>query len=133
MKTEIYKLTLGTPEKFVPSRFAPAQKVPVREISAKDAPEIKFSVSHRGCRIVFPLSQTARIYGFGLQLKAFNHRGNKITCRVNADPRSASGDSHAPVPFFVTDEGWGMYVDTARNAVFQCGSELNTGSAANER
>lgn len=132
MKTEIYKLTLGTPEKFVPSRFAPAQKVPVREISAKDAPEIKFSVSRRGCRIVFPLSQTARIYGFGLQLKAFNHRGNKITCRVNADPRSASGDSHAPVPFFVTDEGWGMYVDTARNAVFQCGSELNTGSAANE-
>ena len=55
MKTEIYKLTLGTPEKFVPSRFAPAQEVPVREISEKDAPEIKFSVSRRGCRIVFPL------------------------------------------------------------------------------
>lgn len=26
MKTEIYKLTLGTPEKFVPSRFAPPRR-----------------------------------------------------------------------------------------------------------
>lgn len=130
MKTEIYKLTLGTPEKTVPTAFAPASQLPVTEITADAVPELRFSVSRRGCRIVFPLSQAVKIYGFGLQLKGFNHRGNKITCRVNADPRSASGDSHAPVPFFVTDEGWGMFVDTARNAVFQCGSELNTGSAA---
>lgn len=129
MKTEVYKISFGIPEKFVPTRFAPSSNIGIREISAEKVPQIRFSVSQRGCKLVFSLSQTVRIYGFGLQLKAFNHRGSKITCRVNADPRSASGDSHAPVPFLVTDEGWGMYVDTARNAVFQCGSELNTGIA----
>ncbi len=122
--------TYGTPEKFVPSKFAPAPKCDIIEISPEKAAEISFSVSKRGCKLVFPLKPETKIYGFGLQLKGFNHRGNKLALRVNADPRSTSGDSHAPVPFFVTSDGWGMYIDTARSAVFQCGSELNTGMRA---
>jgi len=127
MNTTLYKITYGTPEAFVPTRFAPASRIPVQEVDAASVPEITFSVSRRGCKLTLPLTAATQLSGFGLQLRAFKHRGNKITCRVNADPRSASGDSHAPVPFFVTNEGWGMYVDTARNAVFQCGSDRNTG------
>lgn len=97
------------------------------EVKPENASQVRFSVSERGCRLIFPLGRDTQIFGFGLQLKAFNHRGNKLSLRVNADPRSASGDSHAPVPFFVTNEHWGMYIDTARNAVFQCGSEMNSG------
>lgn len=127
MKASLFKITFGTPEAFVPTRFAPPSRVPVKEIDAAAVPEIDFSVSRRGCKLVLPLTAATQLYGFGLQLRSFKHRGNKITCRVNADPRSTSGDSHAPVPFFVTNEGWAMYVDTARNAVFQCGSDRNTG------
>lgn len=130
MKATLCKITYGTPEDFVPSRFAPSPKLPVRTLSPDSVPEITFSVSRRGCRLTLPLTAQTKIYGFGLQLNAFDHRGNKITCRVNADPRSASGDSHAPVPFFVTNEGWGLYADTARSAVFQCGSDLNTGRSS---
>ncbi len=127
MKANICKITFGTPEACVPSRFAPSPRIPIREVKPEAAKEIEFSVSRRGCKLVLPLTANTQLYGFGLQLRAFKHRANKITCRVNADPRSASGDSHAPVPFFVTNEGWGLYVDTARNAVFQCGSDRNIG------
>ncbi len=61
------------------------------------------------------------IYGLGLQLKSLRHNGAKKTVRPNADPRSNSGDSHAPVPFFVTTDGFGIYIDTARYAEFYFG------------
>ena len=41
--------------------------------------------------------------------------------RVNSDPTVYTGDSHAPVPFFVSTKGYGMYFDTARYAEFFCG------------
>ncbi len=126
----IYKKRFGTPEKHVPTAYAPAPMAEVREMPDEIAAEITFSVSERGARLTLPLGTDTAVYGFGLQMKAVNHRGNKLSLRCNADPRAATGDSHAPVPFFVTDEGWGMYVDTARSAVFYCGSELNRGLRA---
>ena len=42
--------------------------------------------------------------------------------RVNADPKMDTGDSHAPVPFYVSTEGIGILVDTARYATFYLGS-----------
>ena len=39
---------------------------------------------------------------------------HKLMLRVNSDPVSYTGDSHAPVPFFVTNKGYGIYFDTAR-------------------
>jgi alpha-D-xyloside xylohydrolase len=42
--------------------------------------------------------------------------------RVNADPKMDTGDSHAPVPFYVTTEGVGILVDTARYVTFYLGS-----------
>jgi alpha-D-xyloside xylohydrolase len=52
------------------------------------------------------------MYGFGLQLLSFQQRNKKRTVRVNADPKVDTGDSHAPVPFYVTTRGYGVLVDT---------------------
>lgn len=123
----IYKKTYGVPEKFVPTYFAPKPKAEINDMPFEISEKITFSTSNRGCRILIPLDADTAIYGFGLQMKAINHRGNKITVRCNADPKSHTGDSHAPVPFFVTNKGWGLFADTARNAVFYCGNELNRG------
>ena len=40
---------------------------------------------------------------------------------LNADPKGDSGDSHAPLPFYVTTAGYGVLVDTFRQAQFYCG------------
>lgn len=73
-----------------------------------------------GCSIELPLGDE-EIFGFGLQLKKMCHRRTKKTVRANADALADSGDSHAPVPFFVTNRGYGIYADTARYASFYCG------------
>lgn len=39
-----------------------------------------------------------------------------------------SGDSHAPVPLYVTTRGYGVLVDTARYATFYCGNNRRSGA-----
>lgn len=117
------KFTFGTPEKLVPSAFCPTFNY--AETPTKyDASRIFFRQSARGITLMLPLTSDEAIFGLGLQLKGFNHRGHKLTMRVNADPIAYTGDSHAPVPFFVSTAGYGIYVDTARNASFYCGYRL---------
>lgn len=123
----VFKKTFGTPEEHVPTAYAPTPKTDIMPMPADVESKFTFSTSARGTKITLPLGEKTAIYGFGLQMNEINHRGNKISLRCNADPRGKAGDSHAPVPFFVTDEGWGIYVDTARNAVFYCGNEQNRG------
>jgi alpha-D-xyloside xylohydrolase len=79
-------------------------------------------IDARGVHIRLPLKPQEQIFGFGLQLLSFNQRGKKKTIRVNADPKLDTGDSHAPVPFYVSTQGYGVFVDTARYATFYVGS-----------
>ncbi len=115
------KITLGTPEKLVPSKFSKSFHYVEREIRY-NTENIRSQCTARGFLITLPLHEDEQIYGLGLQLKSFNHRGKKLTLRVNSDPVAATGDSHAPVPFFVSTKGYGVYVDTARFAEFYLGS-----------
>ena len=123
------RFTLGTPEAIVPSGFCKNFCYQETDISY---PISRFTTrqTRRGFLIEFPLEDDANIYGFGLQLKQFNHRGKKLRLAVNADPTSANGDSHAPVPFFVTNKGYGMYFDTARYIEVYCGYLRNGASCA---
>lgn len=126
------KFTFGTPEALVPSRFCKGFDYHETEISY---PAGRFTCRQtaRGFLIEFPIEDDAQIYGFGLQLKQFNHRGRKLRLAVNADPAANNGDSHAPVPFFATNKGYGMYFDTARYIEVYCGSKKNEGSVSEVR
>ena len=73
------------------------------------------AITARGCLLTLPLKGGELVYGFGLQLLSMECRGKKRTLRVNADPKIDTGDSHAPVPFYVTSEGYGVLIDTARS------------------
>ncbi len=117
----VCKLRFGTPEALVPTAFSPKAHCPISEEAPDNLPPIRFSVSKRGCKLALTLDEQTEIYGFGLQLKSFRQNGTKKCIRPNADPRCDSGDTHAPVPFFVTTSGFGIYVDTARYATFYCG------------
>jgi len=118
----MYKLTFGTPEKHVPTRYCKGLNYREAPVSF-DISKISFHETARGCRIEYPLCDGEQIFGFGLQLKGFNQTGKKKRLCVNADPITNSGDSHAPVPFYVTNKGYGIYVDTARYAEFYCGKK----------
>ena len=91
------------------------------------------SSSDRGLTFRLPLQSGENVYGLGLQMYSVNHRGSKKTLRVNADPRTDSGDSHAPVPLYVSSLGYAVFVDTARYATFCLGSSRTADESVDER
>jgi len=72
----------------------------------------------------FPLHEQEKVYGMGLQFMRMNQRGRTRYLRVNSDPKQDTGESHAPVPFFVTDRGYGVLVNTSRIVTIHCGSTV---------
>ena len=114
------RITFGTPEKLVPSAFCDTFSYCEGDISYPVS-LIGFKTNARGCRLEFPIRGDEHFYGLGLQLKAFELTGKHYVTRVNADPIAETGDSHAPVPFFVSTGGYGIYIDTARYAEFDFG------------
>lgn len=122
----IWKASIGTPEALTPvrTRYVPAKQDALREMTAVAQPPVSvpfLSVSQRGVQVQLPLAAEEQIYGFGLQFFSLHHRAKKVITRVNADPRADTGDTHAPVPFYVTSRGYGIFIDTARYVTFYCG------------
>jgi len=122
----IWKATIGSPEAVTPvsSRLIEPRFEALRALASVGDPPIApptGRVRSRGTSLTLPLAAEEEIYGFGLQFFSIQNRGKKRTLRVNADPRFDTGDSHAPVPFYVSNLGFGVFVDTARYATFYCG------------
>ena len=130
----IQRVSLGTSETFSPVRSR-LHKVAEESLHKMGAPDrsvaeslhITGCASPRGFRVEMDLEVREQIYGLGLQLRSFNQRGLKKTLRVNSDPCADLGDSHAPVPFFVSTKGYGLLIDTARYATFYFGSAKPVG------
>lgn len=123
----IWKFTIGTPEKITPQStrsVGPAQKG-LQELPVVEACPVTpvGAINSRGVQVRLPLKVDEYLYGLGLQLQSFQQRGLKKLLRVNADPITDSGDSHAPVPFFVTTSGYGILIDTARYATVYMGNK----------
>jgi len=123
----IWRMRVGVPETYTPisSRYIqPAAK----RLAALPSPSVppladaRARFDKRGTTVLLGLDGGENLYGLGLQMLSFNQRGKKKTLRVNADPRIDSGDSHAPVPFYVSSNGYGIFVDTARYATFCFGT-----------
>jgi len=122
----IWKSTIGRPESYTPvsARTIPPEEKGIRQlphVAEVPVSSLGGKVDSRGCLLTLPLETHEEIFGFGLQMLSFAQRGKKKTIRVNADPKVDTGDSHAPVPFFVSTKGYGVLVDTCRYASFYCG------------
>jgi alpha-glucosidase (family GH31 glycosyl hydrolase) len=60
-----------------------------------------------------PCSAAEKLYGFGLQFDGLDKSQGVFT--LNVDHWSTGGGrTHAPVPFYVSSRGYGVFVDTAR-------------------
>jgi alpha-D-xyloside xylohydrolase len=128
----IWKFTFGRPEKITPvstRRYAPEAGALAALTAVEKCPvTVSASSSRRGQLVRVPLAGNEIVYGLGLQLQSVVQRGLKKRLRVNADPKMDTGDSHAPVPFYVTTGGYGILIDTARYATFYCGSKVRKGA-----
>jgi alpha-D-xyloside xylohydrolase len=128
----IWKVTFGTPEEITPvsvrcSEPALDRLPPVSPTVASPIPldKIGFRVAARGVVVELPYDLNEGIFGLGLQLKSHLQSGKKKQLRVNADPVADTGDSHAPVPFFASTHGYGVYIDTARYLSIYTGTHVS--------
>jgi len=122
----VWQATMGTPEQFTPvsNRMIPPNAAAFERLPRVDTaplPAIQGQRLARSFMVQLPLRPDEEIYGLGLQMMSLAQRGKKKVARVNADPKIDSGDSHAPVPFYVTTGGIGILIDTARYATFYFG------------
>lgn len=123
----VWRLTLGKPERITPisTRRYPPNAAALAALPPAGALPIDVTgqATSRGFLLRIPLAPYEMVYGLGLQLQSFIQRGLKKKLRVNADPVVDSGDSHAPVPFYVTTRGYGVLIDTARYATVYAGNK----------
>lgn len=135
----IWKTIVGNPQGINPLAFMSREPkwdqlkqlgTPTLPISMDD---IKVVETNSSVIIRFPLTENEQIYGMGLHFMRMNHRGRTRFLRVNSDPKQDTGETHAPVPFFVTDRGYGVFVNTSRIVTIHCGSTVRLKETHPER
>ena len=132
----VWRLRLGTPERFTPTSFRAAEPLhealgrvtPVDRLPLRAA-EIRLVKTGRGCTVQLPMKANEQIFGFGMNIRLFNMTDRRVFIRASNAPDSVLNDSHAAVPFYVSSAGYGVFVNTARYASFYTG---NVAPAATE-
>jgi alpha-D-xyloside xylohydrolase len=141
----IWRLRFGAPEEFTPTRFQTApmdakglQAMPGGRKFPLDLSQITFKASARGCSVLLPMKDGEGIYGFGLNTELFEmtqngkgRGGRHIFLKPTDHPENDLGESHAPAPFYVSTQGYGVFVDTARFASFYTGDDAPAGVGVN--
>jgi alpha-D-xyloside xylohydrolase len=125
----IFRVRLGTPEPLTPLSFrsAPPRTDALALMPAVDAPpidpeKIGFKSSARGCTVTIPSAHGEKRYGLGLNTAVFELTGRVAVVVPSDHPEQPTNESHAPVPFYVTTGGYGVFIDTARFAAFYFGA-----------
>lgn len=114
----VWECTVGTPEAIVPTSVRSFQ-IKETECNVASCPvQVRGSVQGDTAVFCIPVGLDENFYGLGLQMSTYRLNGLKKRLRVNADPATDEGDSHAPVPFFLSTAGYGIFVDTERYASF---------------
>ncbi|KAA5547484.1 glycoside hydrolase family 31 protein [Adhaeribacter rhizoryzae] len=62
----------------------------------------------------FPLVEKEQLYGFGLNFQMVHQRGKILELHVDHYGGKDNGRTHAPTPFYVSSEGYGIFVNSAR-------------------
>ncbi len=138
----IWKISYGTPEEHTPVSMRKSEICfdgleQMGETADEPMPDIisrlACQVRRRGVTVTCPMDSDEDIYGFGLQLLSMNYAGRRRYVKVNSDPRMDTGESHAPVPFYISTAGYGLFVDTYRYVTFSMGTNAGKGASAQKK
>lgn len=76
--------------------------------------KLGFSVRGGKTKLRFPLARGEQIFGFGLNFQNIHQRGRIMRLHVDHYGGRDNGRTHAPVPFYVSERGYGVFVNSAR-------------------
>ena len=126
----IWKAVAGAPEPFdllkaagVTPRMEGLQKLGTQPFPM-DREKINAEIADGKTLLRFPLNRKEQIYGFGLNFKTVRQRGRILQLHVDHYGGSDNGRTHAPVPFYVSDRGYGVFVNSARYLTVYAGTAV---------
>jgi alpha-glucosidase (family GH31 glycosyl hydrolase) len=76
----------------------------------------------------FPLERNEQLYGFGLSFQTAGQRGKIFTLHVDNFDGRDNGRTHAPTPFYVSSNGYGVFVNSARYIKVYAGTAVRIDS-----
>lgn len=76
----------------------------------------------------FPLNKEEQLYGFGLNFQTVNQRGRIVQLHMDHYNGIDNGRTHAPVPFYVSSKGYGVFINSARYITVYAGTGVRKDS-----
>jgi len=76
----------------------------------------------------FPLQREEQLYGFGLNFQTVHQRGKILELHVDHYGGKDNGRTHAPTPFYVSSNGYGVFINSARYLTVYVGSGVRKDS-----
>ncbi|WP_114781898.1 glycoside hydrolase family 31 protein [Botryobacter ruber] len=130
----VWKGVVGKPESYdlLKASGATPNKAGLANIGKADFPlpqsEISAVVRDGKTYLRFPLEKKEQLYGFGLNFQTVHQRGKILQLHVDHYGGKDNGRTHAPVPFYVSSNGYGVFVNSARYLNVYAGSGVRVDS-----
>ena len=120
MANGVWKTEVGKPEKNnlltiagVGPKLSAINKMAIAKFPLAEN-EIKVEVYDGKTYLRFPLDQNEKIFGLGLNFKTVEQRGRILRLHEDHYDGIDNGRSHAPIPFYVSSKGYGIFINSAR-------------------
>lgn len=124
----VWKGIVGAPEEY--SLLSVANVSPLKEGFAR-LPEVTLPALAREIvaqqqdgktSLRIPLQRQEQLYGFGLNFQSVHQRGKILNLHVDHYGGKDNGRTHAPVPFYISSLGYGIFINSARYLTVYAGS-----------
>ncbi|MBZ5859304.1 TIM-barrel domain-containing protein [Flavihumibacter profundi] len=116
----VWSVKVGQPDKL---NFYTVAGVSPKLDALKSMPDVAFPleqneitaqvVDHK-TYLHFPLDKAERIFGLGLNFKTVEQRGRIMRLHMDHYGGQDNGRTHAPVPFYLSSNGYGVLINAAR-------------------
>jgi alpha-D-xyloside xylohydrolase len=116
----VWKGIAGTPESYdlLKASGAVTNKDALTKMAAVNFPlsqnDITATISDGKTYLRFPLESEEQLYGFGLNFQTVHQRGKILQLHMDHYGGRDNGRTHAPVPFYVSSKGYGVFINSAR-------------------
>lgn len=124
----VWKGVVGTPESYsllqvadVTPKMEGFSRLPEVTLPAF-ASEIKGNIQDGQTALRIPLQRKEQLYGFGLNFQTVHQRGKILNLHIDHYGGKDNGRTHAPVPFYVSSQGYGVLINSARYITVYAGS-----------
>ena len=90
--------------------------------------DISGKISDGKTYLSFPLDKQEQLFGFGLNFKTVYQRGKILQLHVDNFSGKDNGRTHAPTPFYVSNNGYGVFINAARYITVYAGTAVKRDS-----